>query len=98
MKYSSIFSPEVKVTAAQYIAELVCKNRAANLKVELPIHFWDQPEWCKYYKAQLFVIYKYLNRYDSEVLIKVIKEKNIWSIFAKWINEEFLKEQNRYET
>jgi hypothetical protein len=95
MRYTSIFSPDKKVTAAQYISELVCKNRASNLKIELPIHFWDAPEWLKYYKAQLIVCYKFLKKYDADVLIKIIREKNIWSLFAKWINDEFLKEQQK---
>lgn len=91
--YTSIFSPDKKVTPAQYISELVCKNRATNLKMELPTQFWEAPEWLNYYKVQLLICYKYLKRYDAEVLIKVVRNKNIWALTASWINNEFAAEQ-----
>lgn len=93
--YTSIFSPDKKVTPAQYISELVCKNRSVNLKVELPIKFWEAQEWLQYYKVQLLNCYALLKKYDPDVLIRVIRSKNIWSLGAKWIEKEFAIEQNK---
>lgn len=95
MKYTSIFSPDKKVTAAQYISELVCRNRSISLKIELPLKFWEAQEWMNYYKVQLMRCYPYLKKYDEDVMIQVIKEKNIWSLMAKWIDKEFQAEQKK---
>lgn len=91
MKYSSIFSPGKKITAAQYITELVCKNKANFLKVNLPTKFWDYPEWAQFYKTQIYMAGRFLKYYCADAVIKVVKEKNIWSLYAKWIVEEFKK-------
>lgn len=93
MRYTSIFSPEKHVTPAQYISELVCQNRANYLKIELPIRFWIRPEWANFLKLQLKFANIYIKKYDASILIKVIKEKNIYSLGAKWIEPYFEKEQ-----
>lgn len=95
MKYTSIYSPEQKVSSAQLLAELVCQKKADNLKIELPIQFWHtMPEWFGYYQIQLSAATKLLDLFDFEVIIKVIKEKNIYSLKPNWILQYFQKEQN----
>lgn len=98
MQYTSIFSPGKKISPAQYISELICANKANHFKINLPTKFWDYPEWAQYYKAQMFKAGQFLRYYNAEVLIKVIKEKNIWTLFASWIVEEFLKEKRRVDS
>jgi len=98
IRYTSIFSPNKKVTAAQYIIELVCKNKATYFKLELPIKFWDFPEWRGFYQAQLKRCHYFLGKYDESILIAVIRSKNIFSLLADWIEAEFIKEQNKMDS
>lgn len=95
MKYTSIYSPNKKVSESQLLAELVCQKKADNLKIELPAQFWNiMPEWLGYYQIQLSAASKLLDKFDFEVLIKVIKEKNIYSLRPNWILQYFQKEQD----
>jgi len=91
-KYKSIYSPDKEITAAQYISELVCKNKAKNLKLTLPLQFYKLPEWSTFYQAQIIKANEYLEKYNELILIKVINSKNIYSLHAKWIDKEFQKE------
>ena len=43
-KYPSRYSDGKKVTAAQYITELICEKRAVKDKKELPNNFWKLPQ------------------------------------------------------
>lgn len=94
MKYTSLYSPEKKIHPAQYIAELTCQNKASYLKLELPAQFWNiMPEWLSYYQIQLSQARVLLEKYSFETLVKVIKEKNIFSLKAKWIEQHFIKQE-----
>src|SRR5690606_21948004 len=66
-----------------------------HLKRDLPIKFWELPEWLAYYKAQLRKCSSLLNKYSEEAIIKTVKEKNIWSLSAKCVEDEIKKEQSR---
>jgi hypothetical protein len=83
-KYESIYS-EGKVSAAQYIAELVCFNRAAKLNIELPIYFWNAPQWKKFYTLQLIKANQLLKNFEESYIIKFIRQQRIWSLAPTWI-------------
>jgi hypothetical protein len=88
MKYQSPYSPDKKVTAAQYIAEIMCEKRAASFKTDLPVKFWNLPEWCKFYKKQIFLAYPLLKKYDERAIIKALRDDELWNVYslgAKWI-------------
>lgn len=53
------------------------------------------PEWKNFYFAQLKKTKHYLTLYDEYVLIKIIREKKIYTLHAKWIDKEFKKEQEK---
>lgn len=94
MKYTSLYSPDTKINPSQYIAELICQNKASYLKLELPSQFWNiMPEWLGYYKIQLSEANILLEKYSFETLVRVIKEKNIFSLKAKWIEPYFIKQE-----
>ena len=92
IKYKSLFSPGKEISAAQYIVEILCKNKAAAIKITLPSRFWVLPEWAQFYKMQIVKASSYLEKYHEAILIKIIKQKNIYSLYAKWIDKEFDKE------
>jgi len=75
-KYPSRYaSLQVKlVTAPQYIIELICEHRAKFLKTELPIKFWNQPEWAAFFKRNLRQVYKALKSYDPDAIIAALND------------------------
>lgn len=94
MKYTSLYNPDTKINPSQYIAELICQNKAAYLKLELPSQFWNiMPEWLGYYQIQLSQAKILLEKYSFETLVRVIKERNIFSLKAKWIEPYFIKQE-----
>ena len=94
-KYKSLYSPNKEIRANQYIIEIICKNKAAANKISLPLEFTKLPEWAQFYKSQLRKCNEYLEKYHELILIKVIKDKNIYSLYAKWIDREFQKETEK---
>ena len=94
-KYQSLFSPGKEISAAQYIVELCCKNKAKSNKITLPTQFWKLPEWQTFFIVQIKKANEYLEKYHEVILIKIIKEKNIYSLHAKWIDKEFRAETNK---
>lgn len=83
-KYESIYSDR-KVSAAQYIAELVCLNRANKLGIDLPIYFWNSPQWKQFYTLQLIHANKLLKEFDEASIIKFARQKKIWSLANGWV-------------
>ena len=96
-KYPSRYSNDKKVTAAQYLAELMCERQAEKNKKELPKQFWNLPHWSKKFKSQLFAAYGLLKLYDEVAIIKAVKSKEakrIYSLRAP-ILDDIIKEQQR---
>jgi len=87
-RYTSRYSPKKFVTAAQYILELICEHKAHAEERDLPIQFWNLPEWEKYYKTQLRKCHALLKKYDEKAIIGALKDKagcKIYSLHAKWL-------------
>lgn len=96
-KYPSRYSPQGWVTAAQYIIELVCEQRARFDKKDLPVKFWNLPEWEKFYKSQLRACHRLLKQYDERAIINVIKEKKIRTLMPKWIEPVIAQEHKNIQ-
>ena len=92
-KWPSRYSPAAWVTAAQYIIELVCERQAAKNKVDLPLQFWNLPEWSKEFASQTRATNRLLKKYDAKAIINAIKMKGIWSLRPKWVEQVINKEQ-----
>lgn len=93
--YPSRYSPGGYVTVCQYIIELLCENRAKALKKDLPIKFWELPEWSNFYKSQLRVVHKLLKEYDSMSIIAVVKGSNIWSLRPSFVIKKIKDEERK---
>ena len=76
------------VTAAQYIAELICEKRATSTKRELPIRFWVLEEWAKYYKYQIMLANKLLKQYRDTSIVKALLDSRSYKTFS--LNSPFL--------
>ena len=91
-KYPSRYSPGKGVTAAQYIAELVCEKRAISLHRDLPIKFWNLPEWKGYYLYQIKLANKLLIEYNADSVIKGLNEiRNAYSLANPIVKKKIKK-------
>ena len=92
--YPSRYSPNKEITAAQYILDLVCERKAKSQNKELPIHFWNLPEWQKFFKMQLRRVHALLKKYDASAIIAAINKcYKLWSILPAWFEEKVKIEQ-----
>lgn len=97
-KWPSRYSPGGWVTAAQYIIELVCERQARNKNnADLPVKFWNLPEWQKEYVSQTRATHKLLKKYEPQAIIAAIKQRNIWSLRPKWVEGVIQQEQKKLE-
>jgi len=99
--YPSRYSPNGWVRSDQYIIELICEKKAQIEKKDLPIKFWENPEWCKFFKSQLRRCQILLKKYSSDSIIKALQDKkswNIYSLFAPWLEDIIIYyEKNKKE-
>jgi len=94
-KYPSKYSNGKTVSAAQYITELICENKAKIDNKDLHYKFWSNKDWAGYYKNQIATANKLLGKYTDTAIIKAIhndKAKKVYSlrspVLLKIIEEE----------
>jgi len=73
MKYISRYSNGKYVTAAQYITELICENKAKQEKKDLYFKFWTSKEWSLYYRNQISTANKLVKKYNPQAIIRALK-------------------------
>lgn len=102
-QYISKYSNNTKVSAAQYITELICEKRAHQQKKDLHYKFWISKEWSAYFKNQIGSAHKLLKKHSAKAIIAALKHneaKNIYSLRAPHLlpiieaEEEIIKQQN----
>ena len=81
-RYPSRYSPGGWGSASQYITELVCEKKAQREKKELPIKFWENKEWSKYYKYQITLANKLIKKYGEEPIVAALRDKRCWSTYS----------------
>ena len=86
-RYPSRYSPQKYVTASQYIVELVCEKNAQSNKMDLPMQFWKQDQWAKYFAFQSMQANRLLKKYSAKAIIDTIKAKNVWTLRPKWVEK-----------
>ncbi len=103
-KYISKYSNGKTVTAAQYITEIICENKARIDKKDLHYRFWTNKEWASFYKSQIFTANRLLKKYSAKAIISAIKDKKcyrIYSLRSKFLTpviknyERILSKQNK---
>lgn len=88
-KYISKYSNGKKVSAAQYITELICETKARMDKKDLHYRFWVSKEWEKFYKGQIFTAHKLLKKYSDKAIIAAIKDKRSYKTYS--LRSKFLE-------
>jgi hypothetical protein len=92
--YQSRYSPGEWVTPAQYIIEYVCENAAQYSGKDLPLRFWKNEEWQKFFVSQTRAANRLLKKYKSRSIISAIKKKRLRSLLPKWVEGVIQKEEN----
>lgn len=102
-KYISKYSNNKEVTAAQYITEIICENKAKKDKTDLHYRFWLNKKWSAFYRNQIASANKLLEKYSDKAIVKALKEpqaSNIYSLRAPHLipiiesQEQILSSQN----
>jgi hypothetical protein len=94
--YPSLYSPQGWVTAAQYIIEVICEHKAKAEGRDLPVRFWLNEQWAKYYKMQLRACHKLLKQFDEKAIIRALKDprsKKTYSLMAPWLVNIIVEKQ-----
>lgn len=81
-KYLSKYSNGKTVSAAQYITELICENKAKIDKKDLHYRFWTSKEWSKYYRDQIATSNKLLQKYEPKAIINALKDSSAAKIYS----------------
>lgn len=81
-KYISKYSNNKSVSAAQYITELICENKAKKDKTDLHFRFWTSKKWEMYYKNQISSAHKLLKKYEAKSVIRALRSKEAEKIYS----------------
>lgn len=81
-KFPSRYSNGKQVSAAQYITELICENKAKINKEDLHYKFWTTPKWAKYYRDQISSANKLIKKYNPIAIVKALKDSQAERIYS----------------
>lgn len=82
MTYISKYSNGKEVSAAQYITELICENKAKQEKKDLHFKFWTNKEWAAYYRNQIATANKLVKKYNEQAIIRALKNSKAQKIYS----------------
>jgi hypothetical protein len=91
----------VYVTAAQYLAEVMCARLAARDKTSLPVRFWERPRWKKIFLQQVRLASGLLAAYPREAVSAALRSpegRRAYSLGAPWIEELVRQQAERLAT
>lgn len=81
-KYLSKYSNGKEVSAAQYITELICENKAKKDKLDLHYRFWSSKSWALYYRNQIASANKLLEKYSAKAIIAALRHEDAQKIYS----------------
>lgn len=81
-KYLSKYSNGKTVSAAQYITELICENKAKKDKLDLHYRFWTSKVWASYYRNQIASSHKLLSTYPAKAIINALRSSDAAKIYS----------------
>lgn len=74
------------ITAAQYIAEIMCERLARKDKEDLPVKFWNTPKWQRTFKQQILAAHSILKLHKADAIIAALKKTpTVLSLRAEWL-------------
>ena len=81
-KYLSKYSNGKTVSAAQYITELICENKAKKDNTDLHYRFWVTKKWAMYYRNQIASANKLLGKYEAKAIINALRDSRASRIYS----------------
>lgn len=81
-KFISKYSNNKPVSAAQYITELICENKAKRDKTDLHYRFWVSKKWELYYRNQIATAHKLLKEFDVKAIIAALRDADAHGIYS----------------
>jgi len=87
-KYHSKYSNGQSVSAAQYVTELICENKAKKDGLDLHYRFWTTKRWARYYKDQISSAHKLIKKYPAKAIIAALRSyegQKIYSLRAPFL-------------
>jgi len=81
-KYPSKYSNGKLVSAAQFITEIICENKAIKDNKDLHYRFWTNKNWASFYRSQIASAHKLLKTYDATAIIKALKNSKARKIYS----------------
>lgn len=81
-KYISKYSNGKYVSAAQYITEMICENKARIDKKDLHYRFWLNKEWSAFFRNQIATANKLVKIYGDKAIIKALKNDRAAKIYS----------------
>ena len=87
-----------KITAAQFIMELLCEKIATWRKKTLTNKFWLEKEWKQTYILQMLHVNALLKVYPEQVIITSIKRvEKLTSIKVPWFQNVLKEEYDKWK-
>lgn len=80
--FPSRYSNGKTVSAAQYITELICENKAKTSKLDLHYRFWENKEWSAYYRNQIASAHALLKKFEPRAIIDALKDSRAARIYS----------------
>jgi hypothetical protein len=81
-KYISKYSNGKEVSAAQYITEIICENKAKKDNLDLHYRFWVNKEWATFYRNQIASAHKLIKKYNDKAIVRALKNPKASKIFS----------------
>jgi hypothetical protein len=81
-KYISKYSNGKYVSAAQYITEMICENKARIDKKDLHYRFWLNKEWSAFFRNQIATANKLVKIYGDKAIIQALKNDKATKIYS----------------
>lgn len=81
-RFPSRYSNGKTVSAAQYITEIICENKAKIDKEDLHYRFWATKKWEKYYRNQIASANKLVKKYSPIAIVKALNDPKASKIYS----------------
>lgn len=81
-KYISKYSNGKEVSAAQYITEIICENKAKKDGLDLHYRFWVNAKWSSFFRNQIASAHKLLKKYPDVAIVKALKNNKASKIYS----------------
>lgn len=86
------------ISASQWLAEFMCARKSFKEKKELPPHFWEDKEWCKFFKFQVVIAARLLKKYHPLAIAEAARlNKGCYSLNAPFLLKSIETCQLKYK-